>query len=262
MSLFLRALLDGILPSVPGSIEITRHLTMFVAFLGSFISAMRGSLITLTKESCFDTDGEPTFAKSLSKIVALVIMASLTLASYEVYDLEPPRMIFSFLSIKDFLAIMPLGFFIIFCLWFFRLKTKIEFIFAGLILLILYSLSHFESLAVTYEWFQSSQLIFYLFLISVFFAVVNGMPVFCVLGGLAILFFWHDGTPTAAVSAEIYRMVASPMLPSLALLLLQVICLLKARLLSGFFICVATLLDGFLVGCQLLLVFLVASFLL
>ncbi len=45
-----------------------------------------------------------------------------------------------------------------------------------------------------------------------------GAPVFVILGSLALLLFFKDGTPVAAVSAEVYRLISSPVLPALPLL--------------------------------------------
>ena len=45
-----------------------------------------------------------------------------------------------------------------------------------------------------------------------------GAPVFVAMGGLALLFFFKDGTPVGAVSAEVYRLIASPTLPAIPLL--------------------------------------------
>ena len=45
-----------------------------------------------------------------------------------------------------------------------------------------------------------------------------GVPVFATMGGLALLLFFKDDTPVAAVSAEIYRLIASPTLPAIPLL--------------------------------------------
>jgi tripartite ATP-independent transporter DctM subunit len=49
-------------------------------------------------------------------------------------------------------------------------------------------------------------------------AVLLGAPVFVAMGGFGLLLFFHDATPVAAVSAEIYRLVASPTLPAIPLL--------------------------------------------
>jgi tripartite ATP-independent transporter DctM subunit len=48
--------------------------------------------------------------------------------------------------------------------------------------------------------------------------VFLGAPVFVAMGGIALVLFFRDGTPVAAVSTEIYRLVASPTLPAIPLL--------------------------------------------
>src|SRR5262249_37830864 len=47
--------------------------------------------------------------------------------------------------------------------------------------------------------------------------MVLGLPIFAVFGGLALLLFWNSGTPSASVPVEMYRLVASPLLPSIPL---------------------------------------------
>ncbi len=51
----------------------------------------------------------------------------------------------------------------------------------------------------------------------IFFSLIKGAPIFIGLGGLAILFFWRDWTPLSAISAETYRIVVSPTLPTIPL---------------------------------------------
>jgi tripartite ATP-independent transporter DctM subunit len=48
-------------------------------------------------------------------------------------------------------------------------------------------------------------------------AAVLGLPIFAVFGGVALLLFWANGTPSASVPVEMYRLVASPLLPSIPL---------------------------------------------
>ncbi len=49
-------------------------------------------------------------------------------------------------------------------------------------------------------------------------SILLGTPIFVAMGGLALLLFFKDGTPVAAVSAEVYRLMASPTLPAIPLL--------------------------------------------
>ena len=54
-------------------------------------------------------------------------------------------------------------------------------------------------------------------LIALLIVSVLGLPIFAVFGGLALLLFWNAGTPAASVPVEMYRLVASPLLPSIPL---------------------------------------------
>jgi tripartite ATP-independent transporter DctM subunit len=44
-----------------------------------------------------------------------------------------------------------------------------------------------------------------------------GLPIFAAIGGAALILFWTDGVPPAAVPVETYRLSASPMLPAIPL---------------------------------------------
>jgi C4-dicarboxylate transporter DctM subunit len=55
---------------------------------------------------------------------------------------------------------------------------------------------------------------------AVFFlaALVLGTPVFVAMAAFALFFFFRDGLPVAAVTAEVYRLISSPTLPAIPLL--------------------------------------------
>lgn len=61
-------------------------------------------------------------------------------------------------------------------------------------------------------------LLFWPLLAAVGAAGLMGAPVFTVMAGVGLLLFFREGTPVSAVSAEIYRLVASPTLPAIPLL--------------------------------------------
>ncbi|NIA18633.1 MAG: TRAP transporter large permease subunit, partial [Simkaniaceae bacterium] len=48
-------------------------------------------------------------------------------------------------------------------------------------------------------------------------ALFFGAPIFVGLGGTAVLFFWFDYVPISSISAETYRIVVSPSLPTIPL---------------------------------------------
>ena len=49
-------------------------------------------------------------------------------------------------------------------------------------------------------------------------ALVLGTPVFVAMAALALCFFFRDGLPVTAVTAEVYRLISSPTLPAIPLL--------------------------------------------
>ena len=52
-------------------------------------------------------------------------------------------------------------------------------------------------------------------------SIILGAPIFVGLGGLALLFFWFDSVPIAAIPTEMYRIVVSPTLPTIPLFTLS-----------------------------------------
>jgi len=49
-------------------------------------------------------------------------------------------------------------------------------------------------------------------------ALVLGTPVFVAMGAFSLFFFFREGIPVTAVSAEVYRLISSPTLPAIPLL--------------------------------------------
>jgi C4-dicarboxylate transporter DctM subunit len=43
------------------------------------------------------------------------------------------------------------------------------------------------------------------------------MPIFATLGGIVLILYWHGGIPVATLPVDTYRLVVSPVLPSLPL---------------------------------------------
>jgi tripartite ATP-independent transporter DctM subunit len=54
--------------------------------------------------------------------------------------------------------------------------------------------------------------------VAILTALVLGSPVFVAMAALALFFFFRDGLPVTAVTAEVYRLISSPTLPAIPLL--------------------------------------------
>ena len=84
-------------------------------------------------------------------------------------------------------------------------------------------------------------------LILLIVAAALGMPIFILLGGAALLLFWGDGVTVAAIPAETYRIVASPIFPTIPLFTLAGFILSEAHT-SERLVCVFRTLFGWFPG--------------
>jgi len=82
--------------------------------------------------------------------------------------------------------------------------------------------SRFDSL-------RESSIFMWVSILLILFAIYKGAPIFIGLGGLAILLFWQDYTPLAAIPAEAYRIVVSPTLSTIPLFTLAGYILAESR---------------------------------
>ena len=109
------------------------------------------------------------------------------------------------------LLIMPIGFASIAFHMIYNSYSKLKnrFILVALIILII--------LLFQWEVLRDINLLPYILIAAILFSLFKGAPIFIGLGGLALLFFWRDWTPISAISAETYRIVVSPTLPTIPL---------------------------------------------
>ena len=88
-------------------------------------------------------------------------------------------------------------------------ELKNRFILTVLIILVIYLFQ--------WEVLRDINFLPYVLIAAILFSLFKGAPIFIGLGGLALLFFWRDWTPISAISAETYRIVVSPTLPTIPL---------------------------------------------
>jgi len=197
---------------VPGSSALVQHATLWIGLLGGAIAARDGRLLSLGRLS--DRFPEPYrgilggFSAAVSAAVSLLLAGSgFQLVRSEWADRHS---VASFLPLWLAEAVIPAGFLLI--AW--RLVRGaspnrggraavaatagafVAFVASGLLL-------------------GSAPFAAAIAILSA--AVVLGAPLFAALGGFAVLLFRHADVPLASISAEIYRLVTSPTLPTLPL---------------------------------------------
>lgn len=203
----------GGIVGLTGSTDYVRHLTLWIGFMGAMLAAREGKHLSLHS-------GIDTLPLNIKRIVristsAITIAVSGALAAagikFVMSESASPALIAGWIPQWVALIIMPVGFACIavrFLVrasdrWQGRIITAI-----GSILLIV--------LASVLSSHETGSLIIPGFILLIT-AAIAGSPIFAVIGGMALLLFLSNGISIAAIPVEAYRIVASPVLPTVPL---------------------------------------------
>ncbi len=210
---------------VVASPVLVQHLTLWIGFSGAVIAARRNKLLALTREPLFAVNSTINWSKFLAKIITAFLVLALAYGSWELVKIEMayPVNIAPFLPRWVAQLVMPIGLFLIAVHLIMNGYNKWRnrgILLAGVIFLS--QVSRFDSL-------RESSIFMWVSILLILFAIYKGAPIFIGLGGLAILLFWQDYTPLAAIPAEAYRIVVSPTLSTIPLFTLAGYILAESR---------------------------------
>ena len=198
---------------IPGTAAYLQQLTIWLTFLGGLYAVREGKHLTLSTVELLG--GAPRFkrvATVLAYGVAAIVVAVLAYGAWQVVmatraqgDLLAagvPRWV-SELVMPVALALMALRF-----AW--RASPRWRGKTAALLgVAAAFALGLLPPPTRPLQW---------LLLGVILVAALLGAPVFVAMAGVALVLFFKDSTPVAAVPAEIYRLIASPTLPAIPLL--------------------------------------------
>lgn len=198
-------------PGIPGSAVIVQQLTLWIGMLGGMLASRSDRLLGLSS-STFLPESWRGPAKILSGAILAAVSTSLAWASWVFVKSERDAGSYLLPSVPKWvaLAIMLVGFAVIGlrAIWHASPGWKGRVLAAlGLALPPLYG----------FVIPPGTSSVLPVSLIGLLIVTFLGLPIFAVFGGLAILLFWAAGTPAASVPVEMYRLVASPLLPSIPL---------------------------------------------
>lgn len=201
------------LPNIPASQVLVQHFTLWIAFLGAIIATRDNNLLALTRSSIFSKQESFDIGNKIAQLTTFLVLISLAYGSYELLKIELTDSINIAPMIPRWFAqiIMPLGFLIIALIIFMKSFEEYIYKILAIVILILFSNNFFI------ESFIEPLPVRLLGFLIIMFSIIKGAPIFIGLGGLAVLFFWYDFTPIAAIPAEAYRIVVSPTLPTIPL---------------------------------------------
>ena len=192
---------------------LVQHLTLYIGFSGAIIASRRNKLLSLSNSLLFNYDNQIVWPKIIAKVTTIVVVTVLALGAWNLVMIEKefPTDIAPFIPRWVALLIMPIGFasiaFHMIYNSYSELKNRV--ILVALIILII--------LLFQWEVLRDINFLPYILIAAILFSLFKGAPIFIGLGGLALLFFWRDWTPISAISAETYRIVVSPTLPTIPL---------------------------------------------
>jgi len=199
------------LSGVPGSTVFVQHLTLWVAFLGAALAAASDRLLALSANTFLPEKWAAPVRVATSGITA-AIAAGLAWASYQFVLSQKEGGEILALGIAKWVAqiVMPYGFVMIAlrAVWSAGPRIAPRAI-AALFLLV--------PLALYFAPQPQGSTLLWTGIPVILASAVLGLPIFATLGGIALLLFWNAGLPVASVPVETYRLVASPVLPSLPL---------------------------------------------
>ncbi len=196
---------------IPGSATYTQQLTFFLTFIGGFAATLTGKHLTISTANLLHGVRARQEAEFFSRCAAASVTAILAYASFCVVvaeRMQGQKLTFG-LPVWISESVMPLGLGLISLTYI--LKSSNWFparLCAAAIAGAAFCLGIIQPTD-SMAWVLGAILMA---------ATLLGSPVFATMSGLALIFFWRQGTPVSAVSAEIYRLVGSPTLPAIPLL--------------------------------------------
>jgi tripartite ATP-independent transporter DctM subunit len=196
---------------VPGSILVVQHLTLVIAFLGAARAAREDKLLALATVS-FLPERWRRPARIAAHAAGAAVSAWLVAASIDLVRAERAsgEVVGMGVPVWAVLCVMPLGLGLIGA----RLAWRADegrlgraLAAAGLAVpLVLAAIAGREAEPLVWPW-----------AVGLAVAMLLGLPLFAIIGGLALLLFWCDGTPVASVPVETYRLTSFPVLPAVPL---------------------------------------------
>ncbi len=197
---------------IPGSATWVQQVTLWLAFLGGLIATREGQHLRLSTAEFFGEGKVRRAANIVAYSVAASVVAVLAYASLELVkaDREQGKLLTG--GVPEWMSecVMPVAWSIM-SLWFIAKASDRWFgrIVALCVVVATFGLATIQDQSPVFLWPLVLVILCGAFL---------GAPVFSAMGGIALLFFFHDGTPVGAVSAEVYRLIASPTIPAIPLL--------------------------------------------
>ena len=212
-------------PGIPASAILVQHMTLWIGFIGAVLATRQNKLLSLIRKPLFQEDKIFHLGRWIAKNISFIVILFLFWGSLNLVIVEYNYPTYIAPGILRWVgqSIMPLGFLLIATQIFLK-STKNHLLRATMLMITIFIII----ISLT-DAFQDNGLFLWCSVGLILFSMIFGTPIFIGLGGLAILFFWSDYIPISAISAETYRIVVSPSLPTIPLFTLAGYILAESR---------------------------------
>lgn len=197
---------------VPGGAPYLQQLTLWLAFLGGLVATREGQHLTLSTASLLRSERARRAAQVFANAVGAAVAAVLAYGGARLVaaDRQEPKVLPGGVPEWVFECMLPIALALIALRFVWRASPLWRWRAVALA-----AVGGAFALGLLGE--RIGPLVWPLAIVILAGALL-GAPVFVAMGGLAVLLFFKDATPVAAVPAEVYRLIASPTLPAIPLL--------------------------------------------
>jgi TRAP-type C4-dicarboxylate transport system permease large subunit len=196
---------------LPGNSGYVQHLALWIGCLGAVVAARDGRHLTLVSRAVSWPEGLRAYAGGYVALVSTAVAGGLAWAGVQfvLAEFDAPARIGGWLPVWIAEAVIPAGFAGVTVIFVARAGAWRERALAvlGLVLAAVVGFG-FEALPPVALWIG---------LAAVILAVLLGAPIFVALGGAALVLFFSEAVPAAAIMVEAYRIVVSPAIPTIPL---------------------------------------------
>ena len=202
--------------NVPGAIQIVSALTMWIGFAGAMLATRQGEHLSLSTGVGFLPPRIRHFVEAYSTTIAVVVTAMLAYGAWIAVQAEQGSTASLPGGIPTWVAqlIMPIGYGVI-ALRLILVKGETWWARALVAALSIGLILYLRSVDV--EEMDSVDGLMWLGLLAILVAMALGAPIYVALGGAALLLFWLEEEPIAAVAAETVRQIKNPTMPTIPL---------------------------------------------
>ncbi|MEQ8275547.1 MAG: TRAP transporter large permease subunit [Deltaproteobacteria bacterium] len=199
--------------SVPGSIQYVSMLTMWIGFTGAMLATRDDKHLALSTGSALLKGRAEQVARAVSVTIAAIVTGALAWGAWGSVEAEmaSTQVIPPGIPVWVGQVVMPVGYAVI-ALRLILAKYK-SWIARGVLVAVVGGVLWYAKGA----GYETAEGVLWPGVVIVLIATGLGAPIYVALGAAAVLFFWADDVPVAAVAAETVRQIKSPIMPSIPL---------------------------------------------